>query len=90
MVNLFESGKSDVIFLDETVFTVGQTSAYTWMAKGQKITTMKKRAGFSAIAAIAGKNIAGDVFAHHLADKSIQKMSSSYFCKRFKESTYEG
>jgi hypothetical protein len=43
------------------------------MAKGQKITTMKKRAGFSAIAAIAGINIAGEVVAHHLAEKSIKK-----------------
>ena len=72
MIDLVESEEHIILFADEAVFTVGQTTASTWMAKGQKIAVSKKKAGYSAIAIVTAIDKAGHVVAHELADGAIR------------------
>ena len=49
------------------------------MAKGQKIAVLKKKSGYTAIAAVAAINIAGEVVASELAMTSIKKENFDLF-----------
>lgn len=54
VIDIMEKQIGEICFIDEAVFTIGQTKAKTWMAKGQAIRVTKKRAGYTAVAAVAG------------------------------------
>ena len=72
IIDLVESGHSEVIWMDEAVFTIGQTTDSTWMAKKQSIKVTKKGAGYTAIAAVAGMNNRGEVVAMETTETSIK------------------
>lgn len=56
------------------------------MAQGQKIAVLKRKSGYSAIAAVAAINVAGELVAYHLSETSIKRDDFLIFLKKLKKS----